>query len=160
MYFHITARLAQSAVRKALNLVVVGPSPTVGAMHILGANIFRLHAHCAQLVIGAMLDRSWVCRSHDNHDVAPHNSRRSRQLVSARAAFVRALRVAGDWQAGGSRGMPGALGRFANDNCGARAQALAGGRPSATGMWGARHAGGVFALPIMVGARLIAAAPC
>ena len=32
-----TARLAQSAERKALNLVVVGSSPTVGAFHRLVA---------------------------------------------------------------------------------------------------------------------------
>ncbi len=33
---NITARLAQSVERKALNLVVVGSSPTVGALPILG----------------------------------------------------------------------------------------------------------------------------
>ena len=32
LYVDVTARLAQSAERKALNLVVVGSSPTVGVM--------------------------------------------------------------------------------------------------------------------------------
>ena len=38
---HVSARLAQSAERKALNLVVVGSSPTVG---VLSARRAYLHA--------------------------------------------------------------------------------------------------------------------
>ena len=38
---YVTARLAQSAERKALNLVVVGSSPTVGVLSLL-----RIATHC------------------------------------------------------------------------------------------------------------------
>ena len=41
---YVTARLAQSAERKALNLVVVGSSPTVGVLPSLG-NALRCVAH-------------------------------------------------------------------------------------------------------------------
>jgi hypothetical protein len=63
LYVYLTARLAQSAERKALNLVVVGSSPTVGAMHILGANICQLTEHCAHLSIRALIDRH-RCAGH------------------------------------------------------------------------------------------------
>ena len=39
--YYVTARLAQSAERKALNLVVVGSSPTVGVLLLL-----RIATHC------------------------------------------------------------------------------------------------------------------
>ena len=43
-----TARLAQSVERKALNLVVVGSSPTVGVYPIESAGMLFLWAFCPQ----------------------------------------------------------------------------------------------------------------
>ena len=45
---HAEARLAQSAERKALNLVVVGSSPTVGALMLPASYVVRV---TAQLIL-------------------------------------------------------------------------------------------------------------
>ena len=50
-----TARLAQSAERKALNLVVVGSSPTVGAFSFCTSSSFHMEVKNRNMVLEAII---------------------------------------------------------------------------------------------------------
>jgi hypothetical protein len=94
-----------------------GFEPHGGCYADFWARLFQLPVHCAHFSIRALLDghrREGHMTTMMSHRTRPHapGARRSRQFVNVRAALVRALRFAGDWQAGGSGGMrrgPGSI---------------------------------------------------